>query len=228
MPRCELYGELMNKKRTAWKKSRTFGDVYGGRTCRKIPDRIIRRAHSIHPPGPHDDRPLFIVDNPSRDFFFPLTPNEIRHELKHLPKRDWSQITHIWLRRFKKAEYEAGELPLAEFICGSGVRLIVLYPWPLDLRTPFGPKKPSDRQLKSYSQYAIELQKDNDGWHLKWNAAAVKDFCVEQLLYHEVGHHVDWYKRHWSKANSKAIEEFADQYAYERTSKRSICYRKDP
>lgn len=217
----------MDKKQTAWKKSRTFGDVYGGRSSRKIPDRIIQRAHSLHPPGPHDETPLFIVDNPSRDYYFPLTPDEIKHELTHLPKRDWSHITHIWQRRFKKTEYEATELPLAEFICGSGVRLIVLYPWPHDLRMPLGTKKPTDRQLKSYSQYTTELEHNAEGWYLKWEEAAVKDFCVEQLLYHEVGHHVDWYKRHWSKANSKAIEEFADQYAYERTSKRSICFRKD-
>ncbi len=33
------------------------------------------------------------------------------------------------------------------------------------------------------------------------------------ILYHEVGHHVDWYGRHWSKANLREVEEFADQYA---------------
>lgn len=33
------------------------------------------------------------------------------------------------------------------------------------------------------------------------------------VLYHEVGHHVDWYGRHFSKANRLQVEEFADQYA---------------
>jgi uncharacterized FlgJ-related protein len=32
-------------------------------------------------------------------------------------------------------------------------------------------------------------------------------------LAHEIGHHVDWYSRHWSKANRKQTEEVADQYA---------------
>ena len=32
-------------------------------------------------------------------------------------------------------------------------------------------------------------------------------------LYHEVGHHVDWFGRHWSKANKRQAEEYADQYA---------------
>lgn len=214
----------MDRKQAAWKKSRTFGDVYGGRTRRKIPGRILRRAHSLDPPEPQAEKPIIIVDNPSRDFFFPLTPSEIKH-VTYLPKRNWQQITHIWQRRFKKTEYESGEFPLAEFICGSGVYLIVLYPWPRDLRMPLGTKKPTGQQLKFYSQYTSELERDRSGYYLKWDADAIKDFCVEQLLYHEVGHHIDRYKRHWSKANRKVVEEFADQYAYERTSLRSICYR---
>jgi len=136
-------------------------------------------------------------------------------------------VTHIWQRRFKKSEYENAELPLAEFICGSGVRLIVLYPWPNDLRIPLGAKKPTERFLKSYQDYAPTAEQCNGQWFLKWEPAAVKDFCVEQLLYHEVGHHVDFYNRHWSKANQNAVEEFANQYAFERTPKRSICYRNE-
>lgn len=38
-------------------------------------------------------------------------------------------------------------------------------------------------------------------------------FTIEHLRYHEVGHHVDWYRRHWSKANLREVEEAADQYA---------------
>jgi hypothetical protein len=68
---------LTNKKQTAWKKSRKFGDVYGGRSKPKITDRIFRRLHSISPPTLLDKLPIYIVDNPSRDFFFPLQANEI-------------------------------------------------------------------------------------------------------------------------------------------------------
>lgn len=167
---------------------------------------------------------MFIVDNPSREFIFPLSPDEIRHELEHLPKRDWSTITHIWLRRFKKTEYESGELPLAEFICGSGVRLIVLYPWPADLSLFLSKKRPTDRQLKLYAGYDATLVETDGGWSLEWTLPVLKDFYIQTLLYHEVGHNVDWYKRHWTAANRRSGEEFADQYAYERTTKRCKTY----
>ena len=85
----------MDRRKTPWRKSRTLGDVYGGRNSRKIPDRILNRAHSIPSPGPLDELPIFIVDNPSREFFFPLEPDEIHRELGRLPKEDWKTITHI-------------------------------------------------------------------------------------------------------------------------------------
>jgi hypothetical protein len=94
---------LTNKKQTAWKKNRKFGDIYGGRSKPKITDSIFRRLHSISPPTLQDRLPIYIVDNPSRDFFFPLQPNEIEIELERLPVEDRSQITHIWLRRCKKS-----------------------------------------------------------------------------------------------------------------------------
>ena len=75
-----------------------------------------------------------------------------------MPRRDWSRITHIWERRFKKTEYETGELPLAEFICGSGVQLIVLYPWPNDLRMPLGTRKPTGRKTDAFVKYSTDLR----------------------------------------------------------------------
>jgi hypothetical protein len=128
----------MDRKQTAWKKSRKFGDVYGGRGSPKICDRIFNRAHSLSPPSQLDRLPIYVVDNPARDFFFPLQPDEIARELQQLP--------------------------------------------------------------------------------------ALKNFYVETLLYHEIGHHVDWYRRHWTSANRAEREEYANQYAFEHTSSRRRTY----
>lgn len=217
----------MHRRQTPWKKSRTFGDIFGGRSRRRIPDRIWQRFHSIKPLAAHDQQPHFIVDNPSRDFFFPLTPEDIRKELGHLPRRHWSQITHIWLRRRRKADVSTGEFPLAEFICGSGVRLIVLYPWLRNLSLPLGTARPTRHLKRRYAQYTTDVRQVGSNWQLHWEKDAIRNFSVEQLLYHEIGHHLDWYQRRWSSANRKAVEEFADQYAFERTAKRSIRYRRE-
>ena len=67
---------MRHRKETAWRKNRKLGDVYGGRTWPKIADRIFNKAHSLAPPGPDQETPILIEDNPSRDYFFPLTGAE--------------------------------------------------------------------------------------------------------------------------------------------------------
>lgn len=216
---------MQTRKETSWKKSRKFGDLKGGRLRPKLADNIFARAHSLERPSDGEPTPIFIIDNPSRDFFFPVGQEEVLRELLLLPRKDWSGITHIWFRRFKKTEYEANELPLAEFSCGSGVRLITLYPWPCTRQWNHGPKKPSVRLQAVLSSYGAELSHREGSWISQWENESLKNMYVEYLLLHEIGHHVDWYARHWSKANKREAEEAADQYAYSKTTNRSVFYR---
>lgn len=218
---------MQSRKETAWKKNRKLGDVKGGRTQPKITDNIFARAHSLQRPAPGTVQPIFISDNPSRDFFFPISEQEIRRELSHLPRKDWKGITHIWFRRFKKTDYEEGELPLAQFCCGSGVRLIVLYPWPVTMEWWHGTRMPGLKQQRTLEQYGARLHHRVDGWVSSWTLTGLKNFYIEHLFYHEVGHHVDRYFRHSSKANHSVIEEVANQYAFSKTTKRSITFRDD-
>jgi hypothetical protein len=199
--------------------------VKGGRSRPKLADNIFVRAHSLQRPSDGADLPIFITDNPSRDFFFPIGIDEVRRELAHLPKNDWKGITHIWFRRFKKTEYETNEFPLAEFSCGSGVRLITLDPWPRNLEWHHGDKKPSAALRRVFERYGADLTNRNSEWVSRWEESSLKNFYIEHLLFHELGHHVDWYERHWSKANKRTLEEAADQYAFTKTTKRSITYK---
>ena len=111
-------------------------------------DGIFNRAHSIERPGPHDDLPIVIEENPSRDMVFPTSADKITERIRVLPHQDTAGITHLWLRRAKPGEHESGNVPFAEFICGSGVRMIVVYPWPADLTLRFGrsPPRPSNSE----------------------------------------------------------------------------------
>ena len=219
---------MQSRKETAWKKSRKFGDVKGGRRWPKRADNIFAGKHSLQRPAEGDTLPIFISDNPSRDYFFPIGPDEVRQELDRLPREDWKGITHIWFRRFKKTEYEADEIPLAEFSCGSGVRLITLYPWPRNLEWVHGAKQPTPTRRRILRQYGAELSFRNGAWISKWTAPSLKNFYIENLLFHEIGFHVDYYYRNWSKANGRAVESVASQYAFSMTTKRSEVYKAEP
>lgn len=192
--------------------------MYGGRQRLRLADNIFMRAHSLKKPSKFDELPILIEDNPSRDFFFPISADEAKRALEALPEGDYSGITHIWLRRLKKSEYMTGEMPLAEFVCGSGVRLIILYPVPKNLKIMLGKKKPSQKFINDLTKAGAEVFLQEGVWAAKWGKEQLKMWYINKVLYHEIGHHIDWYFRHWSKANKKQVEEFADQYAVQKTA----------
>jgi len=204
------------KKETAWKKSRKFGDVKGGRGRPKLADNIFNRQHNFLPPTENEKTPIYIVDNPSRDFYFPITIDEIQIFLKKLPIEHTQKITHIWLRKISKKEYEDEGSYQGCFICGSKVNLIVLYPFPKSLIMNLGRKKPSGKTVKWYSKFEPELKENNGEWYLQWTEEKIKKYYLEGLLLHEVGHQIDsYYQRYWSKNYKKEkAENFADNYAY--------------
>lgn len=203
---------MKQRSATPWKKSRTYGDIYGGRMRRRMADNIFARAHSLLRPDPSQALPILIQDNPSREYFFPVSAEEFASALRFLPVDHQSGITHIWLRRRSTRMIEMNA-PLAEFICGSGVRVIVIYPWRIDGRLYIGRCKPSPQSIAHYLRFGATLLNEKGRWHVHFTAAALRRFFIEHLFCHEVGHHVDWYSRHWSKANSRKLENFADQYA---------------
>jgi len=206
---------MLNSKQTRWKKSRKFGDVFGGRRYPKIADKVFNRAHSLGRPDPQDPLPIFLVENPSRSMYFPVTVPEINKALLTFPEEQVAGITHVWLRRAKPSDFELREIPFAEYICGSGVHLIVLYPWPRNMLLKFA-KKPTAARLRQFERWQPELIQSRGIWYLKWQPDAVKDFYINDLIPHEIGHHIDFQRRHWSKANSKKREEFAIQFANQR------------
>jgi len=221
---------IRNRKETAWKKNRKLGDVKGGRTSPKISDRVFKRYHSIEKPSKGEELPIYIEDNPSRDFIHPVTISEIEEYLKKMPKKETEMITHIWLRKVKKSDYEKGETYQACFIRGSGVNLIVMNAFPKSLRMYFTEKKPSKKIVKFYNQWESNWDKLKNVWYLQWTTESIKKYYLEHLLLHEIGHLIDSdNKRFYSNTNNKKREDFANNYAayWNNETKSSINYNKE-
>lgn len=204
---------MIQRKQTGWKHSRKFGDVHGGRARPRLVDNVFNRQHSLQAPGPQDELPICMTDNPSRDFFFPVTAQEAVEALRRLPPGHRNGITHLWLRRVRKKDYD-DDHPFANYICGSGVQLIVLYPWPSDMLLRFpGSRKPTAKMLRNYEPWCTDLVRRDGEWCLRWTRESLRSFYLDDLLLHEVGHHLDFYRRQWTDANSKQQEQFAENYA---------------
>lgn len=142
-------------------------------------------------------------------------PSNFTVDPKKLPKEHTEHLTHIWLRKIKRIDYLKEDSLQGCFIVGSGVFLIILYPFPKDNRMIFSKKKPLQKSINYYKKYTSELKQDNDGyWYLQWNDDSIKRYYLENLLLHEIGHSIDsFYQRFWSKAANREKEIFADSYA---------------
>jgi len=47
---------------------------------------------------------MYMVENPSKDFYFPITIDDIKNVLAQLPPEHVEGLTHIWLRKTNKKE----------------------------------------------------------------------------------------------------------------------------
>jgi hypothetical protein len=82
-----------------------------------------------------------------------------------------------------------------------------------------GSHDPQARGLKSLNDLvraswviAVGGLRDRGWWYAEFDLDALRRYSVH-VLYHEVGHHLDWYERRWSAANLKQAEDADDEYA---------------
>ncbi len=207
-----------SRKATRWRRNRKFGDVYGGRNKAKLSENVFERCHSLSRPDPTRKLPILIEDNPSRDFFFPLSVEECWEAVQALPQSHIEGITHIWCRRPSSRRGGRDSQPLAEYICGSGVRVIVIYPWPRSMRMVHGNGPLTGAFANELRRYGAVLKQEDGNMVSYWSLSLLKRYYINAILYHEVGHHVDLHYRRLSKANRRAGESFADEYSMQRTA----------
>ena len=142
-------------------------------------DDIFARSHPFSAPEPTDDIPLLIVDNPSKGYYFPIDVDDIQDVLDSYPKEEVDFITHIWLR--KHLQKRPNGLLLAEFMTGSGVYLMTLYPLEKSNRHYFGEWEPIRKVLREYERFA-NLGEDEHGRYAQFTPESARQYYLEVLL----------------------------------------------
>lgn len=177
-------------KQTAWKKNRNLGDKMGGRQRLKLKDNIFALEHSFAAPSEFEETPIFIVENASKNYYFPIGVDDIKAFLGQFPKEETDFITHIWLRSHRASKekqrghrsHKSWNNSIGEYISGSGVYLITLYPLTVDNKHYLGKNKPTGRSLHEYEKYA-EVYEDKDGWYARFtDESSAKSYYLDELL----------------------------------------------
>jgi hypothetical protein len=155
-------------------------------------------AEENHTPGEY----RIVVQPPGVGFRHVVTPAEIRERLSRLPSWMTDPLEVIQLSRLtrKKRSYPCYGIQWG--------RAIYLYPMEINLTEYyFGPPKPAEMNEARMYGGAWEPVSGNR-WRLRWTEEAVKDFYLNNVLIHEVGHLLDD-----RNTNSRDRERFAEWFA---------------
>ncbi|HEX4130494.1 MAG TPA: hypothetical protein VHZ24_10645 [Pirellulales bacterium] len=150
-----------------------------------------------------------IVCKPGEGYRHVLTPQEVRQRLAELPSdfvRPLEQVQFARMTRKKQS------FPCYGMQWGSS---LYLYPIEVDLVERYD-QPPKPNQVNEARMYGGCWEQDGHGWKLVWTEEAIKDFYLNNILIHELGHLLD-------NRNSRTVDRerfaewFAIRYGYQPT-----------
>jgi hypothetical protein len=143
-----------------------------------------------------------VVQRPGSGYRHVVTPAEVRARLTQLPVGMLTALEVVQLSRVtrKKRSYPCYGMQWG--------RSIYLYPMEEELiETYYGPPTPAEMtEARMYGGRWEQV--DAEQWQLRWTEAAIKDFYLNNVLIHELGHILDD-----RNTNPRDRERFAEWFA---------------
>ncbi len=162
-----------------------------------------------------------IAERPGHGFRHVVTPDEIRDRLAQLPERFVAPLEVVQLSRMTRKKQS---FPCYGMQWGSAM---YLYPIEESLEEEYtAPPKPN--QMNEVRMYGGRwVHEAPDTWKLIWTERAVKDFYLNNILIHELGHLLDD-RNSRSVDRERYAEWFALEYGYKPTRNSRIAAPKRP
>lgn len=164
-----------------------------------------------------------IVQTPGDGYRHVLTPQEIRDRLARLPAAMVEPLEVVQLSRITRKK---SSFPCYGMQWGTTV---YLYPIETGLIEYYSrPPRPS--QLNEARMFGARWrQSGTSEWQLVWTEAAVKDYYLNNILLHELGHLLDQ-RNQGCTDRERYAEWFAIEHGYRRSERfdRGVRQRKQP
>ncbi len=172
--------------------------------------------HEIEAPGV--DTYDIVVQPPGAGHRHVLTPDEIRERLSQFPSAMLKPLAVVQLSRMTRKKRS---LPCYGMQWGKA---LYLYPIESSLIEYYTrPPKPAQRnEARMYGGRWVNAGRGE--WQLVWTESAIKDFYLNNILIHELGHLLDNRNRSYTD-RERFAEWFAIEHGY-RQSERSKAVRK--
>lgn len=150
----------------------------------------------------------FVVQEPGEGYRHAVTPEEIRERLARAPRELVRSLQVVQLSRLTRKKRL---FPCYGMQWGHAV---YLYPMPADL-VEYVPRPPLPAERNEAAMYGGRWEQVHAGlWRLVWTEQAIKDYYLNNILFHELGHlHDRRNRRHADR--ERYAEWFAVRYGYQ-------------
>jgi hypothetical protein len=144
----------------------------------------------------------FVIQDPGPGYRHVVTPQEVRDRLAMLPAAFLKPLEVVQFSRITRKKQS--------FPCYGMQWGTTLYLYPIETGlVEYYEQPPKPNQRNEANMYGGRWMRNPEGgWKLVWSEAAIKDFYLNNILIHELGHLLD-------DRNSRAIdrERFAEWFA---------------
>lgn len=167
------------------------------------------------PTGKLSDRYRVVVQSPGEGYRHAVTEEEVRARLAELPSSMLQTLEVVQLSRITRKKLT---FPCYGMQWGQA---LYLYPIEESLVEYFpGPPRPAQR--KEAEMYGGRWVQDGQAWRLIWTEATIKDFYLNNILIHELGHLID--QRNSSYIDRERFAEwFAIEYGYKPSQRKRLA-----
>lgn len=126
----------------------------------------------------------YVVEPPGAGYVHPVTTQEVADRIAQLPKRFQTQLEIV---QFSRMTRKRALFPCYGMQWGTAVYLYPIEATFVERYT----RPPRPEQLIEARMYGGVWQPEGRDWRLVWTADSVKDFYLNNVLIHEIGHAVD-------------------------------------
>lgn len=154
-----------------------------------------------------------VHESAGENYVHPVTEAEVRARLAELPE---NFVEPLEVLQFSRMTRKRGLFPCYGMQWGS---TIYLYPIEASLiETYVRPPKPS--QIIEARMFGGQWYEEGPYWKLRWTPETIRDFYLNNVLIHELGHVLDTRNTNFDKREQYAIW-FATEYGYRASRGRS-------
>lgn len=159
--------------------------------------------------------PLVVAEQLHPDFIMPVSPRDVRRQLRQLPAKCLHGLRAIFLLGGSSKQDKVSDSSLSTFGM-YGEKCVYLHPYPERSLEMCFPRAPQPHRMWEYRRAGARCNTDAEGTWVRFTPEALRRFYLQDVLVHELGHHVDRFRadsRSYEKGERYA-EWFASAYGF--------------